>query len=409
MKREDRRAGVRFCGGCLAVAAVLAACGRQEKSAPPLPPVPVVASAAPRADANASVAVPEEFVRAAHAEIARANVSDGEQAGASLGESEASEPEVAPEPSLAPAEFMQALRDVLAANLDPVEVQQLLARVPADPALRAELMALMDDPAADPALRGYAAEALVRAGTADAMEHVLDDLLAASRAGDKERLNLDLAALEAPTTTEGIEVLFDLLLGQGAYAGNAGELSPEVLGALRKALLAFPDREAVGELAVQLYFDPDVLADREAMWELFDGVAHPAMLAELAARAYDENLSEPAAQFMERLGESDEQGVVQAVVQMAAHPAVPVDDAAAALYQWSRRHPKDALPGLFMEYVADSTRPSLERSIAAFGLAGTADPAFAGQALEKALANETDPAVRLELKRALALIESPPR
>lgn len=409
MKRAASMAGVRFCGGCFAVAAVLAACGRQEKSTPPIPPAPVVSAAAPRADANAAGAEPEEFVRDMQADVASADPSGGERDGSSPGEPEAAEPGFEPEPTLEPGEFLQAIRDALAVNLDPVEVRQLLERVPADPALLAELKALMDDPAADPALRGYAAEALVRAGTADAMEHVLDDLLAASRTGDEERFSLDLTALEAPTTTEGIEVLFDLLLGQGAYAGNAGGLSPEVLAALRKALLAYPDREMVGDLAAQLYFDPDVLADKQAMWELFDGVSHPVMLAQLAARAYEENLAENAAQFMERLGESDEQGVVQAVVRMASNPAVPADDAANALYQWSLRHPEDALPGLFMEYVTDSARPSLERSIAAFGLAGTADPEFAQQALEKALANETDPVVKLDLERALALIGSDPR
>lgn len=390
-------AGVRFCGGWLAVVAILAACGRQEKSAPPVPAVPSPVASAAEVSADA------------RAEIAGADTSGGDQEGAFPGEPEAAEPGFEPEPSLAPAEFLRALREAVAANRDPVDVQQLLERVPADSALRMELKALMDDPAAGPALRGYAAEALVRAGTADAMEHVLDDLLAASRAGDEERINLDLTALEAPTTLEGIEVLFDLLLGQGAYAGNAGELSPEVVGALRKALLACPDREAVGDLAVQLYFDPDVLADKQAMWELFDGVSHPAMLAQLAARAYEENLSENAAQFLERLGESDEQAVVQAVVQLSSNPSVPVDDAAGALYRWSLQHPEDALPGLFIEYVTDSSRPPSERSVAAFGLAGTDDPEFARQALDKALANETDPAVKMDLERALDLIGSDPR
>ena len=389
MKRVASLAGARFCGGCFAVAALLAACGRPEESAPPVSVRSVSAPAAPA--------------------TARADFTGGEREAAVPVGPEASEPGFEPAPSQASNGFMQALRDAFAANLDPVEVRQLLERVPADPALLAELKALMVDPSADSALRGYAAEALVRAGTADSMEHVLDDLLSAGRAGDEERLNRGLAALEASTTIEGIEVLFDLLLGQGAYAGTAGELPPEVLGALRRALLAYPDREAVGELAAQLYFDPDVLADKDAMWELFDGVSHPAMLAQLAARAYEENLSEPAAQFMERLGESDEQGVVPAVVQMASNPSVPVDDAAAALYQWSLRHPDDALPGLFMEYMTDSARPSAERSVAAFGLAGTADPEFARQALAKALANETDPAVRMDLERALSLIGPNPR
>ena len=389
MKRVASLAGARFCGGCFAVAALLAACGRPEESAPPVSVRSVSAPAAPA--------------------TARADFTGGEREAAVPVGPEASEPGFEPAPSQAPNGFMQALRDAFAANLDPVEVRQLLERVPADPALLAELKALMVDPSADSALRGYAAEALVRAGTADSVEYVLDDLLAAFQTGDEERISLGLTALEAPTTPEGIEVLFDLLLGQGAYAGNAGQLPPEVLAALRKALLSCPDREMVGELAAQLYFDPDVLADKQAMWELFDGVSHPVMLARLAARAYEENLAENAAQFLARLGKSDEQGVVPAVVQMSSNPAVPADDAAEVLYQWSLQHPQDALPGLFIEYVTDSSRPSSERSIAAFGLAGTADPEFARQALGKALANETDPAVKMDLERALALIGQNPR
>ena len=402
-------AQARFCGGCFVVAAILAACGRQEKNAPPDPSVSVrsasvaAAPAGARADATIPGAPPDRIASL------RADGSGGERAGEVPDGPAAAEPEFEPERSLAPAEFLKAIRDALAANLDPVEVRQLLEGVPADPALLAELKALMNDPASGPALRGYAAEALVRAGTADSVEYVLDDLLAAFQAGDEERISLGLTALEAPTTPEGVEVLFDLLLRQGAYAGNAGKLPPEVLDALRKALLSYPDRELVGELAAQLYFDPDVLADKQAMWELFDGVSHPVMLAHLAARAYEENLAENAAQFLARLGKSDEQGVVQAVVQMSSNPSVPVDDAAGTLYQWSLQHPKDALPGLFIEYVTDSSRPSSERSIAAFGLAGTADPEFARQALDKALANETDPDVKLDLERALALIGSDPR
>lgn len=310
-----------------------------------------------------------------------------------------------PEVKLDPSEFLAQLRSAVAENMDPAEVRSILERVPQDPGLVRELQALLNDAGAGKALQGYAAEALMRAGTAESVQSVLDGLLAAVRADDSDRIDWLMSAMVAPTTTDGIHVLFDLLLGRGAYAQSAELLPPEVLAGARKALLMAPDREAVGNWAAQLYLDPEVMANTEAMWELFDGVSHPVMLAQLAARAYEENLPENASQFLARLGESGGQGVVPALVQMASGAAVPLDDAAAVLYDWSLGHPEDALPGLFIDYMSDSGRPPEQRSVAAFGLAGTADREFAKQALEKALDSETDPVVRTDLRTALSLLE----
>ncbi len=313
-------------------------------------------------------------------------------------------PVLGPESPLAPADFLPAVRQAMAVNADPVEIRLILERVPADPALLEELAALMNDPSAARALQGYAAEALVRAGTPDSIQHVLDELLAAGLAGDADRTMLGMAALEAPTTTDGLRALFDLVLGRGGYAGLQGELPPEVLIAARKALLSHPDREMVGNMAVELYLDRNAMADETAMWELFDGVSHPVMLSKLAARAYAADLPDNAAQFMARLDESDEPGVVEAVVRMTASPSVPVVEAAETLYEWSRQHPDDAQPGLFMEYLSDSTLPPDQRSVAAFGLAGTMDPEHAREMLQKALENEADPTVRSDLQTALDLL-----
>ena len=311
----------------------------------------------------------------------------------------------APIPPMAVGDFLAALRAAVAANLDSAGIQELLERVLPEPEWVAALTALADDPAAGRVLRGYAAEALVRTGTPAAMHYVLDELIEASRAHDAHRSDQLVAALEAPTKAGGLRLLFDLLLKQGAYADFEGDLPADVLAAARKALLAAPDREAVGILAAELYLDPRVMANRAAMWELFDGVSHPLMLSRLVARAYAENLPDNAAQIMARLGQSDEQGVVQAFAQLALSPSVPVDALAEALYQWSQAHPADALPGLFLEYLTDSTLAPDQRTVAAYGLAGTADPEFARTALEKALANEMDPAVRMDLQTALALLE----
>ena len=307
---------------------------------------------------------------------------------------------------LEPGDFLAAVRAAIATNMDPVEVSELLARVPPDPELVEQLKALAADPASGAALQGYAAEALVRAGTPEAMQYVLDELVSAYQAGNDVLGDRMVAALEAPTTPEGLQSIFDLLLKQGAYADIAGDLPPEVLAAARKALLDYPEKELVGDMAANLYLDPGMMKNEQAMWELFDGISHPIMLSRLVARAYEENLPDNAAKIMERLEQSDEQGVVQAVVQLALNPAVPVDAAADALYDWSVAHPEDAMPGLFLEYMTDATLTPEQRTIAAYGLAGTSDPEYARQALEKALQYETDEAVRMDLQTALSLLQT---
>ena len=397
--------------GCLLFAVALASCGkREEETLPGLAEESAVSQAKERARADAASdrleRIPQQRslrIQAKRAELKKI-VPDEEDA--SLHSETAGAGDSGPEEKLEPAEFLSRLRSAVAGNMDPVDVRSILERVFPDASLVRELQAILHDAGAGLDLQGYAAEALMRAGTPESVKSVLDDLLAAVRSGDSDRADYLMAAMVAPTTTDGMHTLFDLLLGRGAYAQLPEGLPPEVLAAARKALLMAPDREAVGNWAAQLYLDPEVMANPEAMWELFDGVSHPAMLAQLAARAYAENLPDNASPFLARLGESGGQGVVSAVIQMASVPAVPLDDAAAVLYDWSLGHPEDALPGLFIDYVSDSGLPPEQRSVAAFGLAGTADPEVAKQALEKALECETDPVVRTDLQTAISLLET---
>lgn len=300
-------------------------------------------------------------------------------------------------------QFVAAVQEGLNRG-DSDAVQTLLKKARQDVALVGGLKTMVGESESGLAMQRYAAEALVRIGTADSVQFVLDQLLAADNAGDTERVDLLLAALEAPTTTAGMWALFDLLLGRGGYAQAQGSLPAEVASGIRKSLRAAPDRETVGKLAAELYLDPQVMTNSEAMWEL-DEVSSPVMLAELAGRAYKENRAENAAELLDRLGQSDDQGVVQAIVQMVPNQSVPLDDVGMALYNWSIRHPQEALPGLFLEYLTDSSRPPEQRSVAGFGLAGTTNRDNARAALEKALQSERDPIVQTNLQRALTVLD----
>lgn len=192
-------------------------------------------------------------------------------------------------------------------------------------------------------------------------------------------------------------MLLDLLLGTGRYAGNRGELPEEFRDAARKALRNALDREAIGNLAAALYLDPQLSGNNAALSELFDGVAHPNMLSSLAVRAYQGGSPENANQFLDRLVNVGDQGVVQAMLQAGTTEPRLFQAAAEWLYAWSLQHPQQAQPGLFLEYLTDSKRSPNERILAAYGLAGVPNNQEALRTFAKALAEESNPDVKASL------------
>ena len=306
-------------------------------------------------------------------------------------------------PNLTPEDFVKALRAAVGrSDLD--EIRSILEKASQLPASAAALRVLLTDPNSGSALRRYAAEALMRVGTAASVQSVFDQILTSHRNGDADGARALLAALEAPTTAAGYQAMFDFLLGRGAFAQSQEARPEELVAAIRKTLRTASDRETVGTLATQLYLDPQVAGNSAALSELFDGVSHPVMLAQLAARAYQENLPQNATQCLDRLRQHDDQGVVQALVQMTSNESVPLNDAANALYSWSLQHPQQALPGLFLQYITDSSQPPAHRSVAAFGLAGSANRDEARRYLEKAASSEGNSVFRTNLQIALATL-----
>jgi hypothetical protein len=95
--------------------------------------------------------------------------------------------------------FLAAFQSALARG-DVAGIKAALDRIPGDPALADALKVMMSNPSANPATQRYAAEALMRIGTAESVQYVLGQLLSAYRSGDENRANTLLASLEAPTS-----------------------------------------------------------------------------------------------------------------------------------------------------------------------------------------------------------------
>jgi hypothetical protein len=301
-----------------------------------------------------------------------------------------------PEPQMSANDFMAAFADALSKG-DSGAIQEVLRKAPRSAECVEALKGLVTAQGSSKDARRYAAEALVRIGTPESVGYVLDQAFAARSAGDSSLASTLLYSLEAPTTVEGAQVLFDLLLSTGRYSTSSDPLPEEFRSSVRKALRNAPDREAIGDLAARLYLDPQISGRSEALLELFNGVSHPSMLAALAVQAYQQGSQENALQFLDRLGQVGDQATVQAMVQAASREPALLNAASERLYAWSLQHPEQAKPGLFMEWITDSSRPPAQRIAAAYGLAGVQDTTEAAKTIEKALAEERDASVRASL------------
>lgn len=307
-------------------------------------------------------------------------------------------------PKMSSGEFIAALSDAVAKG-DAGAINLVLEQVPNSEDCIGALKSLVTAQTSGAELRRYAAEALVRSGLKESVEFVLDHILAARRAGDTGLAETLQYSLAAPTSVEGARALFDLLLGTGRYAGNTTALPEDLRATVRKAIRLAPDQEAIGDLAAQYYLDPQIGQRHEALLELFDGVAQPAMLSTLAVRAYQAGSPENAGQFLDRLAQSGDPGVVRAFVQAASQEPALLNTAAEKLYAWTLAHKHQAQPGLFIEYLSDTARPAAQRIVAAFGLAGIEDAQEANRALNKTLTVETDPEVRAILTSLLGFLQ----
>lgn len=293
-------------------------------------------------------------------------------------------------------EFLTLFADALS-NGDSAVLNGLLQKLPNSPECVETLKEWLRSGNADIGARRYAAEALVRIGSPESVTTVIDQILAAERAGDSELANTLMSTFEAPTTHQAGKVLLDLLASAGRFAENLEPPSEKLRSAVRKAVLAAPDPEGIGDAAAQLYLSSQLSGRTEALVELFEGLSHPNMLSSLAAQAYQNGSAEIAVEFMDRLGDSEDPGTAKAMVRLAGEEPALLSTVAERVFNWSLRHRDQAQLGVFVEQLTDSTKSAAQRIAAAYGMAGMQDTAEVAKTLEKALAAENDANVKASL------------
>ena len=253
--------------------------------------------------------------------------------------------------------------------------------------------------------RKRAAEALMRAGTEDSVQDVLTAATRAFESGKSEAGGAILSALQNPIGLEGARGLLNVLLGQDGAAGISYPLPEEVQSTVRKTLRGASDAEGVGTYMAQLYSELLSAGQAATASELLDGVAHPAMLAELLVRAQAQGKSDEVAGLFDRLIATNDSGVVGAVARIASSNPSLLNNASEALFNWSQQHPQQAQPGVFAEYLNNTTLSPAQRVAAAYGLAGSTGSEDARRALEKTIAAESDQNTKQYFQNALANLQ----
>lgn len=254
--------------------------------------------------------------------------------------------------------------------------------------------------------RKHAAETLMRANTEDSVQVVVTTAIQEFQLGRPEVGDTILSSLHIPVGIEGAKGLLKSLLGEDSSAIRSKTLPAEVQSTLRKALRSASDAEEIGRWLAQLYSDMVSSGQAANSNELLGGVAHPAMVGELASQAQVQGKPQEVTNLFDRLIAMEDPGVVGAVARLASKQPSLLNEASEVLFNWSLEHPGQAQPGLFAEYLSNQALPAEQRVVAAYGLAGLIGKADARHALEKSISAETDQNTRHYLHNALANLQN---
>lgn len=254
--------------------------------------------------------------------------------------------------------------------------------------------------------RKHAAETLMRANTEDSVQAVVTTAIQEFQLGRPEVGGTILSTLHIPVGIEGAKGLLKSLFGEDSSATRSKTLPAEVQSTLRKALRSASDAEEIGRWLAQLYSDMQSSGQAANSNELLGGVAHPAMVGELAAQAQVQGKPQEVTSLFDRLIEMEDPGVFGAVARLASKQPSLLNEASEVMFNWSLEHPGQAQPGLFAEYLSNQALPPEQRVVAAYGLAGLIGKADARHALEKSISSEPDQNTRQYLHNALANLQN---
>lgn len=254
--------------------------------------------------------------------------------------------------------------------------------------------------------RKHAAETLIRANTEDSVQAVVTTAIQEFQLGRPEVGGTILSSLHIPVGIEGAKGLLKSLLGQDSSDIRSKALPAEVQSTLRKALRSASDAEEIGRWLAQIYSDMQSSGQAANSNELLGGVAHPAMVGELATQAQGQGKPQEVTSLFDRLIAMDDPGVVGAVARLASKQPLLLNEASEVMFNWSLEHPGQAQPGLFAEYLSNQALPPEQRVVAAYGLAGLIGKADARHALEKSISSEPDQNTRQYLHNALANLQN---
>lgn len=203
----------------------------------------------------------------------------------------------------------------------------------------------------------------------------------------------------AGTDSNGvIEVLVSFMKGEESVSGiTFAELQEDFQYAIEKAIRLNPDDEWTGQV---LAAESGYRSSEENV-ENLQNIHHPVMFYHLAREADQRGEVEKVAEIVDSLVTIDDSGSLKAIIRLGKDSIISVDDASLAAFDWAASHQDSVKQDRYESYLSEPNADSVERTIAAYTLAGSRDADKALSSLQKAYENETDENVRPYYEQAI--------
>ncbi|MGD9732697.1 MAG: hypothetical protein AB7U45_10995 [Desulfamplus sp.] len=228
---------------------------------------------------------------------------------------------------------------------------------------------------------------------------LVNAVLNAHFADDSELKDGLISALGYAQTTESVSALI-AIIGEGISGIDFHKLPDELQFAIKNAIRLNPFPEAAGQMLVEYHNNQ---ASPEAALDI-ESIQQPVMLSMLTKQAYDSGDIERVEKLTHTLSKLDNPYTLDGLMLLGTNGVLPLDKVNEIAYIWANEHGYIFKQDRYEAYLSEFNTNEIQRSVAAFALAGSQNPADAAAALEKALIYETDAVVSSNIEIAVNLV-----
>ena len=262
------------------------------------------------------------------------------------------------------------------------------------------ILDFLADPSNDEASKTFMTNTWIRPETKGGTLLLVKALKGASNFEQHELKDHLMQLMAGAETSESIKALIAVINGEVPDI-NFQEFPKDIQYAIQKAIRLSPNSQETAQILAEKFENQSSPEAAEAMIK----VGHPMMVYLLAKEAYDKGDLAQAEQLSGTFTSMKDSSALEGIMLLGMGNIVSIDTANQLAYEWASSNSDAINHDHYETYLSEFEADPVQRSVAAYVLAGSSDTERALTALIKAYDNEQDTILQKHYENAMNLLK----